>query len=261
MNDEVEGEEIDEGEEPDGNDVGMELEQVRKPHLVTNAKAAFDLNWELGIIADMNGLEFREGAAPLTLSAWMQVGMDLFGVYDSMQFCVGDWLNAGEALFGEDSAQAIDSKLDRAEAIAVLTHRDPQTLINWASTARKVPKERRIMKPREDDGRGRRLTYEHHYIVAALSGEEQVLWLDKALENAWSTRELKEAIADSKKIDGGGDAGDGGGGGGDGDGMTIAERIERAARLLWHQSQRTEDGGLLVSSEVAAQLGAALGEN
>lgn len=236
------------------------MEQATKGlALVPNGKAALDVTYALGVVVDMNGLEFRDGAREPTLQEWLQVGKNLFSVFESMHFCVGDWINAGEAFFGEEIYDAFTSPLDRATAIAPLTLRDPQTLINWASTARKVAKERRRMKPREDDPLQRKLTYEHHYAVAPLEPAEQVEWLDRAIEKGWSSRELREAIQKAKNPSTADEDLDNGNGSGGGDGLTIAERIERAAMLVYKQGE-PRDGGAFVPNEPWHQLGSALGQ-
>jgi len=42
--------------------------------------------------------------------------------------------------------------------------------------------------------RRKELTFEHHYQVASFSPEEQDDWLQQAVDNKWSIRELKKVI-------------------------------------------------------------------
>lgn len=226
----------------------------------THGAAAFALLWEMGVVADLNGLELRDGFRTPTYEEWETIGRSLFLMLDSMQFHVGDWVNWGERLHGEQAAQAIDSPADRREAMVRLTDRDPQTITNWTSVAGKVAKSRRRMKP---DEQGRRLSYQHHVVVAPLAPDAQTYWLGQAIEEGMSARELKNAIHDHDS-DGDPEVVDepeGPEGRDDrvGDGLTQGQMIERAARLVWHQASRTPDGAV-VPPEAWAQLGAALGE-
>ena len=90
-----------------------------------------------------------------------------------------------------------------------------------------------------------------------LNTEEQVHWLGLAVENAWTREQLADAIKESKRqpgddqeiIDPVPDPK-----------LSIAERVERAARLCFNQAQPTSEGGALVPPDPWHQLTEALGE-
>lgn len=218
----------------------------------THAAAAMTGLWELGVVADMNGLELRDDGPALTLSSWEWVGQALLIVQGSMQFCIGDWINWGEGMFGEEAAQSVDSSpADRVDQALAMTYRDPQTLMNWASVARKVSKSRRKLP---------RLSYEHHAIVAPFEPDEQTEWLQKAIEGGWKTRDLKQAIKDAyspPRTDD--DDNDDDNVRDDGDGLTVSQRIEQTARRIFHQATPV-DGGMFVPDEPWAPFASALGE-
>ena len=98
----------------------------------------------------------------------------------TMAFVVGDWINAVEDRFGEQSAQLIDA-----------TGWSLNTIRTYAWTSRKVPKENRFI----DAG----LTYAHHQAVGALAHPEQRHWLKLAIAGddgePWSVTKLRGAIS------------------------------------------------------------------
>lgn len=86
---------------------------------------------------------------------------------------LGDWLNFGNAAFGEKYRRA-----------ARVTGYDVQTLMNMAYVAARFPAERR----RE------RLSWSHHAELAPLAADEQDRWLDRALEDRLSVRCLRTEV-------------------------------------------------------------------
>jgi hypothetical protein len=86
---------------------------------------------------------------------------------------IGDYLNLGEKLYGDDFYQA-------AEAIGLR----PQTMTNRRSICSRIPLSRRM--PGVD--------FSHHAEVAYLSPEEQQKWLKRAKEEGWSVRQLRDEI-------------------------------------------------------------------
>jgi hypothetical protein len=114
-----------------------------------------------------------------TFQAWEAFGSLLNTVEWALQFAVGDWLNYGEDAFGEKAAQVVDAE-----------RWDEQTLRVYRWTAAKVPPENRRIPP---------LTFTHHMAVAHLPADEQVAWLEKAIEGGgngttWSVADLKRAV-------------------------------------------------------------------
>jgi hypothetical protein len=77
--------------------------------------------------------------------------------------------------FGERMAQAVEN-----------TGLAPQTLMNYASVARRVPPERRRQS----------LPYSYHAVVAPLEPADQERWLTDAEAEGWTRRELAHAVRD-----------------------------------------------------------------
>jgi hypothetical protein len=67
-----------------------------------------------------------------TYEQWVQVGRNLWTQKQKIQWNIGDWINHGEACYGEKYVQALRE-----------TDYTLQTLENYASVARKVPVEQR----------------------------------------------------------------------------------------------------------------------
>lgn len=101
------------------------------------------------------------------------LGAFLGKVNRSCSFWIGDWLNFGEAVYGEKMAQA-------AEATGLA----PQTLINRASVCRHIPPE----------GRKASLAFGIHAEVAYLNPEERDSWLAKAEREQWTRARLREEM-------------------------------------------------------------------
>jgi hypothetical protein len=92
---------------------------------------------------------------------------------------VGDLINWGERLFGEDAVQAIDS---------LGLH--PGTCINYAYTCQKIARNRR----RPD------LSFAHHRVVTALPPDAQTAWLEKAAVSRWTRAQLSEALEEERAL-------------------------------------------------------------
>ena len=107
------------------------------------------------------------------------IGWALGRVRDTSSWAFGDWIIAGEAIYGERYAQAIEA-----------TGRSKQTLINYASVARRVSRSRRRAG----------LAWSHHAEVAALDPAEQVAWLDRAEGERLTVEELRGLLRESKEL-------------------------------------------------------------
>ncbi len=179
---------------------------------------------------------------------WEDLGRFLGGLQRRTNWYLGDWLNFGEALYGQEASQGIDSttkqRYDEAERVTGLDH---GTLMNIRSICGRVARERRRSE----------LGFWIHAAVAPLDPEEQIEWLQRAIDEGWTRVQLQDAIKEAKNPTPPEPEPDGGGGGG---GLTISERVEQAARLVWQQAQPTSDGSFLVPAESMSQLAAALGE-
>lgn len=109
----------------------------------------------------------------LTYEEWAQAGQMLQQIGRAWQWWVGDWLNYGEARYGERYAQAID-----------LTGLGYEAVANAAWVAGAV----------EPSTRVETLSWTHHRQVAHLGPEAQREWLEKAKAENLSTRELRAEI-------------------------------------------------------------------
>lgn len=110
----------------------------------------------------------------VTWEEWVRAG-DLINAVDRFKnFAIGDWINAGEGMWGETYAAALDvfkwGELGRLQKLA------------WV--ARSVPLENR----RTD------ITWSHHAAVAHLTYPEQRDWLEFAAINELTVSELKARI-------------------------------------------------------------------
>lgn len=128
-------------------------------------------------ICSHNGLAVRLGATP-TYEEWDVIGLMLAVLARGLPFCVGDWLNYGEARFGELAAQAIDQARWQPETTRVY---------RWLA-AQVSPAVRRMD----------RLGLRHHLLVAKLPPGEQRAWLTRASADGngepWVVGRLAEAI-------------------------------------------------------------------
>ncbi len=121
------------------------------------------------------GLAIREGANEedySRLDSWL----DLVG--GSALWWWGDYLNHLASARG----------IEYAEAKAASSYA-PATLKQAAWVCRHVAVERR---------RGLPLTFGHHIEVAALSPTDQEIWLDRAEDERWTTKQLRAEIRKSK---------------------------------------------------------------
>jgi hypothetical protein len=201
---------------------------------------------EAGAITPVS-LELTDPEMPL--DRWLNLGA-LFGqLHRSINWYIGDWINFGEKLYGEEASQGVDSIQERYKEAERITGLDHGTLLNVASICRKIATSRRC-EP---------LGFWIHAEVAPLEPEEQTEWLELARESSWNRAQLRNAIREAKSPvpDPDPDADPAPAGG---DGLTLAERLEHAARLVFHQAQTTDDGGVYVPADAWAQLAAALGE-
>lgn len=114
----------------------------------------------------------------LKLEEWLQHGRGLGFVGRVSGWWIGDWVNYGNAKYGEKYTRA-----------ARVTGYDAQTLMNMAYVASRFEVSRR----RET------LSWSHHAEVAALDPAEQDEWLEKAAEERMSVRCLRQAIRTDRR--------------------------------------------------------------
>ena len=104
---------------------------------------------------------------------WTVCGLRLQQIHDASNWWIGDWLNAGEQRYGEMYAQAASETNIPEDRLMILKH----------VALRVDPITRR-----------KELSWSHHREVAKLEKDEQAYWLNEAIKNGWSVRELKEAL-------------------------------------------------------------------
>lgn len=120
--------------------------------------------------------------------AWVAAGRRI-GEYGRVSnWWVGDWINYGNARWGEKYAEA-----------ARITGFDPKTLRNIASVVSRFDLSRR-----RDN-----LDFTHHAEVAALDRDQQDEWLDRAVALKLSTVDLRQALkADQRGLKSAQDSGE-----------------------------------------------------
>ncbi|TDD82049.1 LmbU family transcriptional regulator [Actinomadura rubrisoli] len=109
----------------------------------------------------------------LTFEDWERAGRQLSGIVNSSAWWLGDWL-----VYGKEHYR------DRYERGILAAGLQYQTLRNYAWVARRFEMVRR--RPA--------LSFQHHAEVASLAVEEQDMWLDRAEEMRWATKQLREGI-------------------------------------------------------------------
>lgn len=169
---------------------------------------------------------------------WEALGLFLGRVSRSSRWWIGDWLNFGEAVYGEKYAAAAEE-----------TGLEPGTLIHYSYVARQVPPSRRKEQ----------LPFSSHALVAPLEPKEQREWLNKAVKEGWTRAEFRDALRDAGMIGRGGAEPTPNGGGGDDGVEPLPDQIVRAARYLLNTA-RKNGGDYIVTSEAIARLRAAIGE-
>jgi signal transduction histidine kinase len=115
----------------------------------------------------------------LSFAEWIAQGRKLGQVGRSVGWWIGDWLNFGNAAYGERYARA-----------ARITGYDAQTLMNMTYVASRIEPARR----REG------LSWTHHAEVASLGVADQERWLTRAEQERLATRCLREEIRRERRL-------------------------------------------------------------
>ncbi|MFI1075541.1 LmbU family transcriptional regulator [Streptomyces puniciscabiei] len=111
--------------------------------------------------------------AKMAYDEWERAGRQLADVLDSSSWWLGDWL-----VYGKDH---YTDRYQRGIRAAGLSY---QTLRNYAWVSRRFDLTRR--RPS--------LSFQHHAELASMPVEEQELWLDRAEQRQWTTKQLRGAI-------------------------------------------------------------------
>ncbi|MEU7304784.1 LmbU family transcriptional regulator [Streptomyces sp. NPDC007206] len=111
--------------------------------------------------------------AKMAYDEWERAGRQLADVLDSSCWWLGDWL-----VYGKDH---YTDRYQRGIRAAGLSY---QTLRNYAWVSRRFDLTRR--RPA--------LSFQHHAELASMPVEEQELWLDRAEQRQWTTKQLRGAI-------------------------------------------------------------------
>jgi hypothetical protein len=110
---------------------------------------------------------------------WKQIGHKLCRCQAALQWWVGDWINHGEAAYGNKYKEAINIFGEESSGGYGYT---PEQLRVYASVANRVVK------------RLTTVSWSHHFIVAPMPTKEQQKWLSLSDKNKWTVKQLKEAI-------------------------------------------------------------------
>ncbi|WP_219933647.1 LmbU family transcriptional regulator [Streptomyces sp. NWU339] len=121
------------------------------------------------------GLQMPTGMA---YDEWERAGRQLADVLDSSSWWLGDWL-----VYGKDH---YTDRYQRGIRAAGLSY---QTLRNYAWVSRRFDLARR--RPA--------LSFQHHAELASMPVEEQDLWLDRAEQGQWTTKQLRGAIRAARR--------------------------------------------------------------
>ncbi|MHB1834061.1 MAG: hypothetical protein ACYCXW_03765 [Solirubrobacteraceae bacterium] len=112
---------------------------------------------------------------------WLQQGSRLGLAGRNAAWWIGDWVRYGASRYG--------TKYSAAERV---TGYDRQTLMNMVYVAARFE----ISRRREN------LSWSHHAEVAALDAPEQDRWLNRAVVERLSVRDLREELASRKRATG-----------------------------------------------------------
>ena len=130
-----------------------------------------------GLVMRADGFEFTPTGLVVkgepSFDVWQAVGQRLQQIEAAVQWWIGDWLNYGEAHWGETFAQAVEETAYTSGSLA-----------NMKWVAGRV----------DPDTRHEGLSYSHHVAVAPLPHDEQGAWLDKAESEGLNVQQLRNAI-------------------------------------------------------------------
>ncbi|MFJ1867460.1 LmbU family transcriptional regulator [Streptomyces sp. NPDC088097] len=111
---------------------------------------------------------------------WERAGRKLADVLDSSSWWLGDWL-----VFGKDHYTDRYQRGIRAVGLSY------QTLRNYAWVSRRFELTRRRTA----------LSFQHHAELASMPAVEQDLWLDRAEQRQWTTKQLRGALRAARGVE------------------------------------------------------------
>lgn len=149
-----------------------------------------------------------------------QIGRLLGDFHDTWQWAIGDFIIGCEQLFGQAAYQIIESLRISEESRA-----------QYVRVAQSITPERRRSE----------LTWSHHRSVYALEPPEQDAWLERAVENQWSKRELEAQKNDEPAF------------------RPNTKNLLEIANALYEDARPGEDGDWTVDGALIVRLGSVLG--
>lgn len=111
----------------------------------------------------------------ITPEDYADIGRILLRLEGGIQWMIGDWLAFGDEKKWGETYQAV------AEEFGY----EIDTLYTYAWLSRKIRQELRRYE----------LSFSHHRLVANMEPGEQSNWLNQAIEEGWSVKQLREAIS------------------------------------------------------------------
>jgi|GEM_PF-4365227 len=116
---------------------------------------------------------------------WVEIGVLLMRMQGTIQWLLGDWL-----VYGMEREKAGDWQGTYSKMQEIFGY-ELESLHSYASVCRQVPALTRVKE----------LSFSHHRAVTKFSENPtlQQKWLDEALEQSWSAKELVARIRDAQK--------------------------------------------------------------
>lgn len=127
------------------------------------APAALDAGFRVTV----TGLEI---VGQPTFEQWTAFGVGLADKYNKLKWIIADWLAFGEDAYGDDIYQLASE------------YWQPQTIANYASTARRIPQ----LERRAD------VVFSIHSEVSSLTPEYRKYALDKVASKQWNREDLRD---------------------------------------------------------------------
>ncbi|MFE4695532.1 LmbU family transcriptional regulator [Streptomyces sp. NPDC056738] len=118
--------------------------------------------------------------AKMAYDEWERAGRQLADVLDSSSWWLGDWM-----VYGKDH---YTDRYQRGIRAAGLSY---QTLRNYAWVSRRFDLTRRRSA----------LSFQHHAELASMPVADQELWLDRAEQRQWTTKQLRGALRAARQGD------------------------------------------------------------